>query len=293
MDTILLFKKDLERYPTDSLRVLHRYLGLPAADEKDLIWLIAIHHAESNARGTMKGKVEWEEKVVTSERDVPRAEERGGLGDIEWTRLPFNNEVRICLYALLKQFNVWDIEEIEELLTTGELTTEQKADLRACLNLLSRKSTPSDRLRVNQFRDEYLARTRREKQEQQPVLFPENERRRLRTLRTVREKREQRERKQREREEQRRAVELARQIGKDLARSSTRRRYPNLLRFLGEQTQEQREQAQPVQLIQTQEQRERERREQAQREQEREQREKYLAQRRAQESDDDDDLYRQ
>ena len=65
MDTILLFKKDLGSYSTKSLRVMQRYLGLPAAGREDLLWTIAIHQAESNTRGTMpttderKQLMEW------------------------------------------------------------------------------------------------------------------------------------------------------------------------------------------------------------------------------------------
>ena len=66
MNTIIEFKKDLDRYPTNSLRVLQRYFGLPDADRMDLLWLIAITQAQNNSRGTMNG----EEFIVISETNV-------------------------------------------------------------------------------------------------------------------------------------------------------------------------------------------------------------------------------
>ena len=51
MDTILLFKQDLDRYPTNTLLTLQRYLGLPVADRNDLLWLLAIHQAQNNHQG--------------------------------------------------------------------------------------------------------------------------------------------------------------------------------------------------------------------------------------------------
>jgi len=45
MDIILTFKKDLDNYPTSSLNILQRYLGLPTADQEDLLWMIAIYQA--------------------------------------------------------------------------------------------------------------------------------------------------------------------------------------------------------------------------------------------------------
>ncbi len=71
MDTILLFKKDLETYPTDSLRVLHRYLGLPAASRKDLVWLLAIHQAQNNHKKALMNGSASEGK---EEADLPPIE---------------------------------------------------------------------------------------------------------------------------------------------------------------------------------------------------------------------------
>jgi hypothetical protein len=55
MNTILLFKQDLERYPTNSLQILQRYFDLPAVERVDLLWLLAIHQAQNNRHGTMNG----------------------------------------------------------------------------------------------------------------------------------------------------------------------------------------------------------------------------------------------
>jgi hypothetical protein len=220
MDTILLFKKDLEKYPIDSLRVLHRYLGLPAAYEKDLAWLIAIHHAGSNDWGTMKGKVEWEEKVVTGERDVPtkEEEERGAVKDIEWTKLDYRTHVRFCLQHILKEFDVWDIEGIEELLATGRIDRNTQLNLRACLNLLRGKSRPSDRNRVQNFARDHVAMLNREQQEQLR-LFSEDEQQEERDLEQL---------------ELERAAELVRQIGEEFARNKSRSKYPLISRLLAE-----------------------------------------------------------
>ena len=55
MDTILLFKKDLDRYSTDSLGTLQRHFDLPATKRADLLWLLAIYQAQNNRQGTMHG----------------------------------------------------------------------------------------------------------------------------------------------------------------------------------------------------------------------------------------------
>ncbi len=55
MDTVLLFKKDLDRYKTSELVILQRHFGLPSADRDDLVWMVAIYQAENNPRGTMRG----------------------------------------------------------------------------------------------------------------------------------------------------------------------------------------------------------------------------------------------
>jgi len=54
MDTILLFKKDLEHYPLDQLTSLHKYFKLPAADKKnDLLWILALHQSQTNKIGQL------------------------------------------------------------------------------------------------------------------------------------------------------------------------------------------------------------------------------------------------
>ena len=71
---ILLFKQDLESYPTVSLEKMRVWLGLPAAKRSDLVWLIAIHQAQNNTRVTMPSGeeserlLEWaREKRIESE----------------------------------------------------------------------------------------------------------------------------------------------------------------------------------------------------------------------------------
>ena len=55
MQTILLFKRDLEHYPTYKLEKLRKYLGIPNVDNRnDLLWLLAIHQAQRKV-GTMHG----------------------------------------------------------------------------------------------------------------------------------------------------------------------------------------------------------------------------------------------
>lgn len=47
MDKILLFKKDLQRYPTSKLEKLRRYYHLPNVSREDLIWLLALQQSQS------------------------------------------------------------------------------------------------------------------------------------------------------------------------------------------------------------------------------------------------------
>ncbi len=55
MNPILLFKQDLEKYPTNSLQTLQRHFDLPVAKRSDLLWLLAIYQAQNNRQGTMNG----------------------------------------------------------------------------------------------------------------------------------------------------------------------------------------------------------------------------------------------
>ena len=57
MNDILLFKKDLENYPTTSLNSLRRYFGLPSANRNDLVWLISIYQAQQNPNGMKKARM--------------------------------------------------------------------------------------------------------------------------------------------------------------------------------------------------------------------------------------------
>jgi len=52
-NTVLLFKQDLENYPTAALKTLQRYLHLPDVDRKDLVWLVAIHQAQKNQMASL------------------------------------------------------------------------------------------------------------------------------------------------------------------------------------------------------------------------------------------------
>lgn len=94
MDTILLFKKDLNRYPTDSLQTLHRHFNLPPAKKEDLAWLIAIHQARNNNRGLMPtGEermrlLEWaEEHNVETRGEVMQAMSQGRISRQEGLEL--------------------------------------------------------------------------------------------------------------------------------------------------------------------------------------------------------------
>jgi len=68
MDTILLFKNDLDRYSNSSLKLLQRYLNLPAADRQDLIWMIAIYQSQNNYKKmqlpSATASEMWRERVV-------------------------------------------------------------------------------------------------------------------------------------------------------------------------------------------------------------------------------------
>jgi len=48
---VLLFKKDLEKYPVKSLQQLQQHLGLPDVKNKeDLVWLLAVYQTNKNKK---------------------------------------------------------------------------------------------------------------------------------------------------------------------------------------------------------------------------------------------------
>jgi len=49
---VLLFKQDLENFPTTALKTLQQYLRLPDVNREDLVWLIAIHQAQKSQKAT-------------------------------------------------------------------------------------------------------------------------------------------------------------------------------------------------------------------------------------------------
>ena len=55
MDSILLFKEDLDQYNTSELNVLQQYFDLPAANRDDMAWMLAIYQAENSHQGKMTG----------------------------------------------------------------------------------------------------------------------------------------------------------------------------------------------------------------------------------------------
>ena len=50
MDTILLFKQDLDSYSTGALKTLQQYFGLPDGNRNELLWVIAAHQAQNSSK---------------------------------------------------------------------------------------------------------------------------------------------------------------------------------------------------------------------------------------------------
>ena len=65
--------------------------------------------------------------------------------------------VRICLDRIMKDFDVWDVEDLEELLQDSrDLTRDQEANLRSFLNLLQNKAVPRDRICIRRYHKEIV-----------------------------------------------------------------------------------------------------------------------------------------
>ena len=66
----------------------------------------------------------------------------------------------------MKEFDVWDVEDLEELLEDKDLTRDQEENLRSCLNLLQNKATRRDRARIRRYQRDVDEKTAQERRRQ-------------------------------------------------------------------------------------------------------------------------------
>ena len=146
-------KHDLDHYTFPELKVIARYLEIPVTISKnDMEWVIAIELLNKSYKSSnMPPKIKWAEEI-RSEQEVPATEPetRKGLEGIEWPKLKYSNAARACLQRVMGKLDIWDVEELEELLNDPKKIAEkgivriQLIRLQSCLRILKDEATVAD-----------------------------------------------------------------------------------------------------------------------------------------------------
>ena len=134
-ETALHCKRDLADITFVYLLEMAGYLNITVLDKDAIAWILAIKLLSPG-----KKSVRWSENIVLGETIIPGVEpETRGELNMEWAHLEYPDEARICLTAIMNEYDAWDTTDLSEL--DSEIPV-----LNACFKVLRDDSSHSDRM---------------------------------------------------------------------------------------------------------------------------------------------------